>query len=84
MELFRQGIAIDDDNDPESENVPRKGENTTGKCNSRREGIICPRKDGNLQNSVASFNYYSHDAILLMSLLQLFLFILPEDYLGGP
>ena len=49
VELRRQGIAIDDDNDPAPENVPRQGKNTTCTGNWRREGIICPRKSGNLQ-----------------------------------
>ena len=74
-------IVIDDDNDPAPEGVPRQGENTTGTGNWRREGVICPRKAGNLQNSFASFRHYSHDSILPMSLLQLFLVMFPEDYL---
>ena len=81
VELFFQGIAIDDDNYPAPENVPRQGENTTCTGNWTREGIICPRKAGNLQNSFASIRNYSHDAILRMSLLQLFLVMFPEDYL---
>ena len=81
VELRRQGIAIDDDNDPAPEDVPRQGETNTGTGNWRRVGIICPRKSGNLQNYFASFRYYSHDATLCMSLLQLFLVMFPEDYL---
>ena len=50
VELRRQVIAIDSDNDPEPANVPRQGINTTGTGNWRREGIICPRKAGKLQN----------------------------------
>ena len=50
VELRRQGIAIGDDNNPALENVPRQGETNTGTGNWRREGIICPRKAGNLQN----------------------------------
>ena len=80
-ELFRQGIAIDDDRNPAPDNIPRQGETTAGTGNWRREGIICPRKSGNLQNYFASFRNYSHDAVLRMSLLQLFLIIFPEDYL---
>ena len=40
--LRRQGIDIDDDNDPAQENVPRKGETTTGTGNRRGESIIFP------------------------------------------
>ena len=40
VELLRQGISIDDDNDSAPENVPRQGENTTSTGNWRREGII--------------------------------------------
>ena len=81
VELRRQGISIDDDNDPAPENVPQKGENTTRTGNWTREGIICPRKAGNLQNYFASIRNYSHDAILRISLLHLFLVMFPEEYL---
>ena len=70
VELCCQGIAIDNDNNSAPENVPREGETTTGIGNWRREGIICPRKSGNLQNYFSYFRHYSHDAILCMSLLQ--------------
>ena len=36
VELFRQGIAIDYDNDPAPENVPRQVETTAGTGNWRR------------------------------------------------
>ena len=81
VELRRQGISIDNDNNPAPENVLRKGENTNRTGNWRREGIICPRKAGNLQNSFAFFRHYSHDAILCMSLLWLFLVMFPEEYI---
>ena len=77
VELFRKCIAIDDDNNPALYNTPRQGETNYGTGNWRREGIIYPRKAGNLQNSFA----YSHDAVLHMSLIQLFFIILPEEYL---
>ena len=72
VELLCQGISIDDDKNPAPENVPQQGDNTTRTGNWRREGIIFPRKAGNLQNYFASFRHYSHDAILCMSLLQFF------------
>ena len=81
MEFRRQGISIDDDNNPAPENFPGQGETTTGTGNWRREGIICPLKLVNLQNYFASFIHYLHDYILRMSLLQLFLVMFPEDYL---
>ena len=55
VELRRQGIAIDDDNNLAPENFHRQSETTTGTGNWRREGIICPRKSVNLQNYFASF-----------------------------
>ena len=58
VELRRQVISIDDDNNPAPENVPRQGENTTRTGNWKREGVICPRKADNLQNSFASFRHY--------------------------
>ena len=36
VEFRYQGIAIDDDNDPEPENAPIQGETTTGTSNWRR------------------------------------------------
>ena len=80
-ELRHQGISIDDDNDPAPDNVPRQGETTYGTGDWRREGIICPRKSGNLQNSFPYFRHYLHEAVLSMSLLQLFLIMLPEEFL---
>ena len=79
--LRRQGIDIDDDNNTSPENVPIQGETTSGTVNWRREGIIFPSKDVNLQYYFAYFRHYSHDAILRMSLLQLFFIMFPEDYL---
>ena len=81
VEICCQGIAIDNDNDPAPENIPRQVEITTGTGNWKREVIICPRKAGKFQNSFASFRLYSHDAILCMSLIQLFLVMFPEDCL---
>ena len=82
VELRHQGIYIDDDNNPAPDNIPRQGETTTVTGNWRREGIIFHCKAVNLQNSSASFrHYYSHYAILRMSLLQLFFIMFPEEYL---
>ena len=81
VEIQRQGIDIDDDNNPSPYTVPRQGKTTTVTVNCRREGIISPRKAGNLQNYFASFRHYSHDDNLCMSLLQLFLIMFPGDYL---
>ena len=41
-EIRRQGIAIDDDNNTEPENVLSQVETTAGTINWRRKGIICP------------------------------------------
>ena len=73
VDIYRQGISVDDDNNPEPDNVPRQVETTAGTGNWRREGIICPLESGNLQNYFAYFRHYSHDAVLRMSLLQFFL-----------
>ena len=62
-ELRRQGIAIDDDNDPAPENIPDRGaepEQVVDNLNWKgEEGIICPRKAANLPNSFAGFTHYS-------------------------
>ena len=81
VELCRQGISIDDDNDTAPENVPRQGETNIGTVNLRREGIICPRKPGNLQSYFASFRHNSHVAILRLSMLQLLLIMFPGTIL---
>ena len=47
-DLCRQGIDIDDDKYPAPDNVPRQDDTTSGTDNWRREGIIFPRKAGNL------------------------------------
>ena len=73
VELRCHGVVINDDNDPAPENFTRQGDPTICTGNWSREVIICPRKAGNLQNYFASFRNYSHDTILCMSLLQLFL-----------
>ena len=52
VEICRQGISINDDNDPAPYNVPRQGDINTGTGNSRREGIIYPQKSGNPQNYI--------------------------------
>ena len=39
-----------------------------------------PQEIWQTSNSFASFRHYSHDAILCMSLLQLFLVMFPEDF----
>ena len=80
-DLRRQGVSIYDDNNLAPDNFTRQGKIASGTSNWRREGIICPRKSGNLRNSFASFRHYLHDYILRMSLLQLLLVMLPEDYL---
>ena len=80
-ELHRQYISIDDDNNPALDIAPIQGETTTGTGKWRREGIICPRKAGKLQNYFASFRHYLHDSVLRMSLLQLLLIMFPEGYL---
>ena len=67
-EICRQGITINYYNNTAPENVPRQGETFGGTGNWRREGICCPCKVGNLQNSFTSIRHYSHDAFLRMSL----------------
>ena len=80
-EFLRKATAINYDNNSAPENVPRQGETTTGTGNWRRKGVIYPRKAGNIQKCFASFRHYSHDNVLCMSLLQLFLIMLPEEYM---
>jgi hypothetical protein len=84
-ELRRQGIAIDDDNDPAPENIPVGGEEPQHVVDNLNwkgeEGIICPRKAANLPNSFAGFTHYSRDAVQRMSKLDLFMILFPVKYL---
>ena len=66
-QLFCQGISISGDNNPAPENVPRQGDTNAGYSN--------------FQNYFAYFRHYSHDSVLRMSLLQLFLIMFLEEYI---
>jgi hypothetical protein len=84
-ELRRQGIAVDDDNDPAPENIPDRGAAPAAAAdnlNWKGEGIICPRKSTNRQNSFAGFTHYSRDDVLCMSKLDLFMTPFPVNYLN--
>ena len=64
-ELKKQGIMVDDDNDPAPKNIPQTENTTTTaetafNCNGV-EGIVCPRLSSNLPDIPAFFNNYSHE-----------------------
>jgi hypothetical protein len=85
-DLRRQGIAVDDDNDPAPENVParqapQQAAAVVAPLEWRSEGIICPRRANNLQNSNACFKNYSREEVMKMTKLELFLVLFPTDYL---
>jgi hypothetical protein len=72
-ELRRQGITIDDDTDPAPENIPipeLRVEEVPLSWQS--DGIICPRRAANLQNTNACFMNYSREDVMKMSKLEFF------------
>jgi hypothetical protein len=84
--LRRQGIDVDDDNDPAPENVPTPGVAAVVAAAEeegiwKSEGIICPRLAGNQPKSSAAFKNYSKEEVSKMSKLELFLILFPLDYL---
>ena len=79
--ILCQRIYINDDINLVPENLHKQDDTTTDMGNWRREGIICPRKSGNLLKTIASSRHHSHDAVLFMSLLQVFNHVPREIYL---
>ena len=62
--LRRQGIYVDDDNNPAPDNTPQTNNTTTTtetalNCTGA-EGIVCPRLTRNLPDTSACFKNYSN------------------------
>ena len=84
VEIFHQGIEVDDDNNPALENLPEVRFTTAAnitELNWKGGGNICTRKAANMHNSPAVFTNYAWEGILCMSKLDLFLILFPVNYL---
>ena len=84
-DLRRQGIFINNDNDPSPFNIPFPENIPLPQLeeeNSRRsEGMIWPRQSNNLHNTNAAFKNYSREDVIKMIKLELFLILYPVEYL---
>ena len=82
-DLRRQGIATDDENDPAPENIPGPAPAPPNdQLTWKSDGIICPRRANNLQNSAACFMNYTREEVMKMTKLELFLVLFPVEYLS--
>ena len=76
-DIRRQVIAVDNNNDPDPsniispENIPLPQPEEENSWIS--EGIICPRRSNNLHNTYSYFNNYSHEEVMNMTKLDMFL-----------
>ena len=78
-DIRRQGISVYDNKEPALKKIPVP-ENILltqlEEDNSwRYEGIICPRRSNNLQNTNAAFKKYSREEVTKMTKLDLFNFL---------
>ena len=82
-DLRRQGIATDEDNYPAPENIPGPSpEPPNDQLTWKSGGIICPRREKNLQNSAACFMNYTREEVMKITKLELFLVFFPVEYLS--
>ena len=85
-DLWRQGIAAGDGNDPAPNPTPPLPQKTPLLKLEERyswipEGIICPRRSNIIQNAYNDFNNYSRDKVMKMKKLELFLILFPVENL---
>ena len=72
-DVRHQGVAVDDDNNPAPQNIPLP--QLEDGYSWRSEEIICPRRSNNLPNTYAAFKNYSHEEVMKMTKLELFLIL---------
>ena len=86
-DLWRQGIAVNDENDPAPKTFPipvnspltqPEDENSW-----RYEGIIFPRRSNNLNNTNTVFKNSTREEVLKMTKLKFFLGLFPVDSLSN-
>ena len=72
-----QGIAVENNNDPDPEKNPAPEiiylQQLEEGYSWRLEGIICPRRSKNLNNTYSAFNNYSREDVINMTKLEMFL-----------
>ena len=79
-DLWRQVISVDNDKDPDTENIPVPGNIPLTQLEEdnglRYEGIIFLRRLNNLHNTTAAFKNYSLEEVMKMKILGFFLYFL--------
>ena len=84
-DIRRQGIAVDDDNEPDTKNISVLVKTPSTQLEEgkslRSEGIIFPRQSNNLHNTNAAVKNYTREEVMNMTKLELFLILFPVDYL---
>ena len=81
-EQRRQGITVDDDNEPPPENVPAQGEAAPLPGNGRWEKpTVYSRRANNVQNRAGKFTNHRWDEIADYDELELFRMCFPEEWL---
>ena len=88
-ELRRQGIEVDDNNDPAPGKIPQTNNRTTSTDRTAEkalnwngaEGIAFPLLASNLPDTPVYFKNYSNKDVMKMSNINLFLILSPLDYL---
>ncbi len=76
-DLHRQGIEVDDDNEPAPENNEPTARGTNG---SWEKPTMCPRRMANIANNKGKFNSHRWEDIAEMNELYLFRMCFPEQF----
>ena len=80
-DLRRQDIAIDDENEPDLENILYEVSHTVNYYNWKSKQIILPRRLNNLHHYYAVLKYYHHDEVTEMMKLEQLFILFTVDYL---
>ena len=80
-DLWRQGIAADDDNKISTENIPDEVPQPEDSKIWKSEGIICLRRSNNFHNTYVAFKNYSSEEVMTMTNLEVFSILFPIEYI---
>ena len=72
-DIQRQGISLDDDNEPDPDNIPYDVPHLEYGYNWKLEEIIFPRQSNNLYNTYAYLKNYYREEVMQMAKLEIFL-----------
>ena len=75
-----QGISVDNKNDPVPENILDQVPQKVNPLNLKSKGIIFPSQSNNVHHTYVAKNK-SHEEVMNMTKLELFLVLLPVDYI---